>query len=209
MLIYEKNNKLNINFDPSKSIEGTPDIQIGENEIKLGDAEITSENVLPTPTNEDVGKVPTVQEDGMYSLENIPSELPVATPEDEGKVVTVSQDGSYELAEDSGGAIICIIDTSNGNVLSMTHDEIAKALRDQKEVVFVQYVESPTRPISGQSNLISEIRESGTYKGIAVTFIGTYQDVDSAASLTEMNVTIYRILRDDTVSAISKKISFS
>lgn len=61
MLIYEKNNKLNINFDPSKSIEGTPDIQFGENEIKLGDAEITSENVLPTPTNDDVGKVLTVQ----------------------------------------------------------------------------------------------------------------------------------------------------
>ena len=49
---------------------GNPDIQIGENEIKLGDTEITSENVLPTPTNEDVGKVPTVQEDGSYALAN-------------------------------------------------------------------------------------------------------------------------------------------
>lgn len=35
MLIFEKNNKLNINFDPSKSIEGTPDIQVGENEISV------------------------------------------------------------------------------------------------------------------------------------------------------------------------------
>ena len=49
---------------------GNPDIQIGENEIKLGDTEITSENVLPTPTSEDVGKVPTVQEDGSYALAN-------------------------------------------------------------------------------------------------------------------------------------------
>lgn len=165
-----------------------------------------TEKELPEATAEDVGKAVIVGEDGTYSLENIPSELPVATPKDEGKVVTVSQDGSYELAEAGGGAIICRIDTSNGNVLSMTHEQISQALRDGKEVVFVQYVESPTRPISAQSNLISEIRESGTYKGIAVTFI---DDMDLAASPTEINVTIYRILTDGTVSAISKKISFS
>lgn len=35
MLIYEKNNKLNMNFDPSKSIEDNPDIVIGENEISV------------------------------------------------------------------------------------------------------------------------------------------------------------------------------
>ena len=35
MLIYEKNNKLNLNFDPSKSIEDNPDIVIGENEISV------------------------------------------------------------------------------------------------------------------------------------------------------------------------------
>ena len=72
MLIYEKDNKLNINFNPSLLEVGrdNPDIQIGENEIKLGDTEITSENVLPTPTSEDVGKVPTVQEDGSYALAN-------------------------------------------------------------------------------------------------------------------------------------------
>lgn len=90
MLIYEKNNKLNINFDPSKSIEGTPDIQIGENEIKLGDAEITSENVLPTPTNEDVGKIVSVGEGGSYEL--VPFQEPTGT-------IEITENGIVDVAD--------------------------------------------------------------------------------------------------------------
>lgn len=90
MLIYEKNNKLNINFDPSKSIEGTPDIQIGENEIKLGDAEITSENVLPTPTNEDVGKIVSVGEGGSYEL--VPFQEPTGT-------IEITKNGIVDVAD--------------------------------------------------------------------------------------------------------------
>ncbi len=42
MLIYEKDNKLNLNFDPSKSIEDNPDIVIGENEISVSGNNIVS-----------------------------------------------------------------------------------------------------------------------------------------------------------------------
>jgi hypothetical protein len=114
MLIYEKNNKLNINFDPSKSIEGTPDIQIGENEIKLGDAEITSENVLPTPTNEDVGKVPTVKEDGSYALAN-----------------AGGGDFRVTFSVDQNDSVTC----------DKTYSEIAQAILDKKNVY--GYAERP------------------------------------------------------------------
>lgn len=65
MIVYEKNNKLNINFDNELD---NPDIEIGKDEIKLGDSEITANNVLPVPEEGDTGKVPTVQEDGSYAL---------------------------------------------------------------------------------------------------------------------------------------------
>lgn len=42
MLIYEKDNKLNLNFDHSKSIEDNPDIVIGENEISVSGNNIVS-----------------------------------------------------------------------------------------------------------------------------------------------------------------------
>ena len=42
MIVYEKNNKLNINFENELD---NPDIEIGKNEIKLGDSEITANNV--------------------------------------------------------------------------------------------------------------------------------------------------------------------
>jgi hypothetical protein len=176
MLIYEKDNKLNINFD--NEVSEQPDLQISKEDGKTS-----------------------------VTIDGQPGEgLPPATSEDVGKSVIVGEDGGYALGEAGGGAVICRIDTSNGNVLSMTHEQIAQALRDGKEVVFVRYVESPTRPISAQSNLISEVRERGNYKGIAVTFI---DDMDLAASPTEINVAIYRILMDGTVSTIFKKITFS
>ena len=68
MIVYEKNNKLNINFENELD---NPDIEIGKNEIKLGDSEISQNSLCPPPTIEDRGKVVTVQEDGTYGLNNL------------------------------------------------------------------------------------------------------------------------------------------
>ena len=65
MIVYEKNNKLNINFENELD---NPDIEIGKGEIKLGESEITANSVLPVPEEGDAGKVPTVQDDGSYAL---------------------------------------------------------------------------------------------------------------------------------------------
>lgn len=67
MLIYEKDNKLNISFE--NNMEDT-DIEIGKDEVKIGEATISENNVLPVPEEGDAGKVPTVQEDGSYALAN-------------------------------------------------------------------------------------------------------------------------------------------
>lgn len=65
MLIYEKDNKLNISFE--NNMEETA-IEIGKDEVKIGEATISENNVLPVPEEGDTGKVPTVQEDGSYAL---------------------------------------------------------------------------------------------------------------------------------------------
>lgn len=70
MLIYEKDNKLNINFE--NTVDGEPDLQIGKDGDKT---EVLIDGQqgggLPVPSlPDDVGKVPTVQNDGSYGLEN-------------------------------------------------------------------------------------------------------------------------------------------
>ena len=65
MLIYEKDNKLNISFE--NNMDET-DIVVGKDEVKIGESTISDSNVLPIPEEGDTGKVPTVQEDGSYAL---------------------------------------------------------------------------------------------------------------------------------------------
>ena len=67
MLIYEKDNKLNISFE--NNMDET-DIVVGKDEVKIGEATISDSNVLPVPEEGDIGKVPVVQEDGSYALAN-------------------------------------------------------------------------------------------------------------------------------------------
>lgn len=67
MLIYEKDNKLNISFE--NNMDET-DIVVGKDEVKIGDSTISDNNVLPVAAPTDAGKVPTVQEDGSYALAN-------------------------------------------------------------------------------------------------------------------------------------------
>ena len=54
---------------------------------------------IPVPTAEDVGKVLTVDEEGKWTLANIPSQLPSVDSGDEGKVLTVSDAGEWEAAD--------------------------------------------------------------------------------------------------------------
>jgi hypothetical protein len=67
MLIYEKNNKLNINFD--NEISENPDLQIGKED---GKTSVTIDGQpgegLPPATSEDVGKSVIVDENGGYAL---------------------------------------------------------------------------------------------------------------------------------------------
>lgn len=44
MIVYEKNNKLNINFENALD---NPDIEIGKGEIKLGESEISQNSLCP------------------------------------------------------------------------------------------------------------------------------------------------------------------
>lgn len=77
MLIYEKNNKLNINFD--NEVSEQPDLQISKEDGKTSvtiDGQQNSQ--IPVPVlPDDVGKIIVVNAQGQYQLADISSVLPV------------------------------------------------------------------------------------------------------------------------------------
>lgn len=56
---------------------------------------------MPPPTIEDRGKVPTVQENGTYGLENIPRELPIVGNNDIGKFLGVGTNAHGDVLWDT------------------------------------------------------------------------------------------------------------
>ena len=50
---------------------------------------------LPSITSQDAGKVMTVESDGSWGVENVPTELPSVSGTDEGKVLTVNNSGVW------------------------------------------------------------------------------------------------------------------
>jgi hypothetical protein len=114
MLIYEKDNKLNINFD--NEVSENPDLQIGKEDGKT-----------------------SVTIDGQQN-----SSIPVPVlPEDVGKAVVVDENGGYMLAEMSGGdadiEYVNIMATSASTPTysaDKTYAEIVELLNDGKLVYF-------------------------------------------------------------------------
>lgn len=117
MLIYEKNNKLNINFD--NEVSEQPDLQISKEDGKT-----------------------SVTIDG-YQNSSIP--VPVL-PEDVGKAIIVNENGDYTLAEaggGSGGLFVITIDESGETITSdKTAEEIVNAFLSGKTMVAERWGES-------------------------------------------------------------------
>ena len=71
MLIYEKEDKLNVKFNPVTTANfEDPDIVVSKEGINLGDLEINDKNILPTPEESDSGKMVMVDEEGNYVLQS-------------------------------------------------------------------------------------------------------------------------------------------
>lgn len=112
MLIYEKNNKLNINFD--NEISENPDVQIGKDGDKT--------EVLINGSSNPAIPVPVL-------------------PEDVGKTIVVNEDGSYALAEAGGGSNIfrVIISGEGKNITAdKSYEEILVAYTNGSLVFAVQ-----------------------------------------------------------------------
>ena len=114
---------------------------------------------LPSITSQDAGKVMTVESDGSWGVENIPSELPSVTSADETKVLTVDSNGDW-VAGDAPSGLPSTNSASAGDVLS---------LNNSKEAVW-------TTPSSGGGVLSVSVVTSGTE-----LFSGTLPDVTGYA----------------------------
>ena len=72
---------------------------------------------LPSITSQDAGKVMTVESDGSWGVENVPTELPSVSGTDEGKVLTVNNSGVWGA---SGDIVLNVI--QDGYQLDVTSD---------------------------------------------------------------------------------------
>lgn len=95
MIVYEKNNKLNINFENSAT--KSPNISIGEEDNKtkilldgkpLDDSSLTPESLLDTVENMTEENISQLREDI----------LPEASISDAGKSLMINENGKYYLS---------------------------------------------------------------------------------------------------------------
>lgn len=136
MLIYEKNNKLNINFD--NEISENPDVQIGKDGDKT--------EVLIDGSSNPAIPVPVL-------------------PEDVGKTIVVNEDGSYALANAGGGSepfIVTITGTLNiGKPITYTIDktleEIISAINNRLNVLCYVVIEDNILVITDIKKCNSEV----------------------------------------------------
>lgn len=115
-------------------------------------------NYLPSITSQDAGKVMTVESDGSWGVENVPTELPSVTSADETKVLTVDSNGDW-VAADAPSGLPSTTSASAGDVLS---------LNNSKEAVW-------TTPSSGGGVLVVHEDERGTLDK-------TYAEIKSAST---------------------------
>lgn len=81
-------------------------------------------NYLPSISSQDAGKVMTVESDGSWGVENVPTELPSVTSADETKVLTVDSNGDW-VAEDAPSGLPSTTSANAGDVLSLNNSKEA------------------------------------------------------------------------------------
>ena len=80
---------------------------------------------LPSITSQDAGKVMTVESDGSWGVENVPSELPTVGASDKDKYLhTNDSTGALEWAEGGSGGLPPVTASDAGKVLSVNNSGV-------------------------------------------------------------------------------------
>ena len=95
---------------------------------------------LPSITAQDAGKVMTVESDGSWGVENVPTELPSTTSASAGDVLSLNNNKEAVWATTSSGGerfiVTLTLTSESGGVADKTNAEIAEAFENGKSVWF-------------------------------------------------------------------------
>ena len=190
----------------------------GEKFITFINTEV-EDRLLPIPEEGDAGKVPTVQEDLSYALEEISSEdprIPTPTPQDVGKYLKVDSDGHYFISDPGGGDIpggykvTLVVNNEEYTIVSVPQGgSMAEPLAPSVQGQFFKgwTINGTSKVTFPYTPVADTVMSAMLEQNITIGFTGLTRE-DGALTLTDdiAHVGEYQIIRDTQYDVVSNPL---